>query len=247
MIKVLIIDDEEYAREIINEFLEKHENIYIAGNFSDGFSALKAIYELGPDLIFLDIQMPKLTGFEMLELIEDPPLIVFTTAFDEFAIKAFEQNAIDYLLKPFSQERFDEAVTKSKVRLNSADSSVDLNKLKIQLDKKEETINRIVVKTRKDIKIIPIDQVIYIEAQDDYVMIYLSNEKFLKQKTMSFYESNLPQKSFVRVHRSYIVKLDQIKSIEPYEKSNQILILNDDRKVPVSRAGLSKLKLLLDI
>ncbi|MCK4923156.1 MAG: response regulator, partial [Bacteroidales bacterium] len=104
MIKVLIIDDEEYAREIINEFLEKHENIYIAGNFSDGFSALKAIYELRPDLIFLDIQMPKLTGFEMLELIEDPPLIVFTTAFDEFAIKAFEQNAIDYLLKPVTPE-----------------------------------------------------------------------------------------------------------------------------------------------
>lgn len=247
MIKILIIDDEEYAREIIKEYLEKHEDIEITGDFADGFSALKAINERRPDLIFLDIQMPKLTGFEMLELIEEPPLIVFTTAFDEFAIKAFEQNAIDYLLKPFSQDRFNEAITKVKHRLNSADRSVDFTKLKIQLDKKKETINRIVVKTRKEIKIIPIDQILYIEAQDDYVMIYLSDEKFLKQKTMSFYENNLPSKSFVRVHRSYIVKLDQIKSIEPYEKSSQILILKDERKVPVSRAGLSKLKLLLDI
>jgi len=247
MIKVLIIDDEKFAREIILEYLEEHKDIVIDGEFSDGFSALKAINEQKPDLIFLDIQMPKLTGFEMLELLDVPPMIVFTTAYDKFAIKAFELNAIDYLLKPFSQERFNETISKAKARINSAWSNSAIKGLKDHLDTKAEAINRIVVKNRTEIKIIAIDQIVYIEAQDDYVMIYLSNEKFLKKKTMTFYEENLPAKSFVRVHRSYIVKIDQIKKIEAYEKSSQVIILNNDVKIPISRQGLANLKAVLDM
>ncbi|MCF8381617.1 MAG: LytTR family transcriptional regulator DNA-binding domain-containing protein [Bacteroidales bacterium] len=247
MIKVLIIDDEENAREIILEYLENYHDVEVAGEFADGFTALKAINELKPDLIFLDIQMPKLTGFEMLELMEDPPLVVFATAYDDFAIKAFELNAIDYLLKPFSLERFQETMSKAKARLNEKGSKSGIDDLMVHLDNKSETLNRIVVKTRSDIKIIAVEKIIYFEAQDDYVMIHLADAKFLKKKTMSFYEKNLPANTFVRVHRSYIVKIDQIKRIEPYEKSSQVLILNDDRKIPLSRQGLSNLKKIMDI
>ena len=247
MIKVLIIDDEINAREVIREYLTDHVDVEVLGEFSDGFSALKGIADVKPDLIFLDIQMPKLTGFEMLEILDVPPMIIFTTAFDEFAIKAFEQNAVDYLLKPFSHERFKEAIDKAKLRLGLNESTSVIKEFKSQLDKNEELINRIVVKTRHDIKIIPVEKIVYIEAQDDYVMIYLNNEKYLKKKTMAFYEKALSQKTFVRVHRSYIVKLDQIKSIAPYEKGSNILILNDGSKIAVSRTGLSKLKNLFDI
>ena len=247
MIKVLIIDDEEYAREVIREYLSGQDDIEISGDFSDGFSALKAIVELKPDLIFLDIQMPKLTGFEMLEIIDKPPMIIFTTAFDDYAIKAFEQNAVDYLLKPFSRDRFISAIDKARLRLELKDKVGNIEKLKSHLAQKNEIINRIVVKTRHEIKIIPVDEVVFIEAQDDYVMIYLKDEKYLKQKTMKFFEKSLSQKAFVRVHRSFIVKIDQIKSIEAYEKSSNILILNDGRKIPVSRTGRTTLKYVLDI
>ncbi len=247
MWKAIIIDDEAYAREIIKEYLVRHTDIEIAGEYADGFTGLKAINEIEPHLVFLDIQMPKLTGFEMLELMDNRPEIIFTTAFDQYAIRAFEENAIDYLLKPFGEDRFDEAVSKAIDRLESGVNVADNKKLEKHFAEKPETLNRIVVKNRGGIKVIPVDQIVCLEAQDDYVMIHLSGEKFLKQKTMRYFEDHLDVSKFLRVHRSYMVRIDQIRKIEPYEKSAGILILTDGRNIPVSRSGLSRLKEVLDI
>ena len=247
MWKAIIIDDENYAREIVKEYLRKHDEIEIAGEFSDGFTGLKAINELNPHIVFLDIQMPKLTGFEMLELIDKKPAIIFTTAYDQFAIKAFEENAVDYLLKPFAEDRFDEAVWKAVKRLETPGEENKVGRLEKHLDKTVEKLNRIVVKTRTGIKVIPVDHIVCLEAQDDYVMIYLEAEKYLKQKTMKYFEDHLDTLKFLRVHRSYIVKIDQIRKIEPYEKSAGILVMTDGRQIPVSRSGLSRLKEVLDI
>ena len=244
MIKVLIIDDEDFAREVIKEYLEDISEIEIIGELSDGFSGLKAINELNPDLVFLDVQMPKLSGFELLEVLEKKPMIIFTTAYDQYAIKAFEMNAVDYLLKPFSKERFDAAIQKVSEKKNLRNEDF-LSKLENSIDSKKEILNRIVVKSRNEIEVLAVDQVDYIEAQDDYVMIYTGEKKYLKQKTMNFFEKHLDSKTFLRVHRSYIVRLDRIQKIEPYEKSSSILVLKNGKKVPVSRSGLSKLKTVL--
>lgn len=247
MIKAIIIDDEELAREIVLDYLEDFPEITVVDQCGDGFSGLKAINEKKPDLIFLDIQMPKLTGFELLEVLDERPRIIFTTAYDQYAIQAFEENAVDYLLKPFSKDRFQAAVTKAIGLIKAGDTPEERIKLEKHFESKEDELNRIVVKSRKEIRIIPVNQIHYIEAQDDYVMIYLEKEKFLKQKTMKFFEDHLGAKDFVRVHRSYIVRIDRINRIEPYEKSTSVIILKDGRKIPVSRSGMIKLKGILDL
>jgi two-component system LytT family response regulator len=241
MIKALIIDDEDFAREVIKEYLEDHVEIEILGEFPDGFTGLKAINELHPDLVFLDVQMPKLSGFEILEVLDEKPMIIFTTAYDQYAIKAFEMNAVDYLLKPFSKDRFDAAIEKASEKKNKSNKE-SLSKLEKTIDNHKEILNRIVVKVRNEIEVLAVDKINYMEAQDDYVMIYTREKKYLKQKTMSFFEQHLDPELFLRVHRSYIVRIDDIQKIEPYEKSSSIIILKDGRKVPVSRTGLSKLK-----
>lgn len=246
MIRALIIDDEENARGIIREYLEDHPEVIVEGEYADGFSAFKAIQELNPELLFLDIQMPKLTGFEMLELMDKKPEIIFATAYDQYAIKAFEQNAVDYLLKPFSKSRFDDALKKAKERIRDAGGINPAGKLAEAMERSGEPLGRMVLKSRTGIRVASLDQVIFIEAQDDYVMVYLKDEKYLKQKTMQYFEDHLPGTDFLRVHRSYIVRLDQISRVEPYEKSSGIIVLKDGRKVPVSRAGLARLKDTLD-
>ncbi|MFW5644733.1 MAG: LytR/AlgR family response regulator transcription factor [Bacteroidota bacterium] len=247
MIKAVLIDDEEMAREIISDYLEDFEDIEVVAHCDDGFSGLKAIQDKNPDLVFLDVQMPKLTGFEMLEVLDEKPAIIFTTAYDQYAIQAFEQNAVDYLLKPFSPERFNAAVKKAISRIREGTERPEKEKLREHLDEKEEYKNRVVVKYRKEIRIIPVNQINYIEAHDDYVMIYTEKEKFLKQKTMKYFESHLDPGEFVRLHRSYIVRVDRIARIEPYEKSNFIVVLKDDKSLPVSKSGFTKLKSILDL
>jgi two-component system, LytTR family, response regulator len=250
MIKCIIIDDESLARELLKDYIMELGGIEIVAECSDGFSGLKAIQELDPQLLFLDIQMPKLTGFELIELLDKKPEIIFSTAYDQFAIKAFELNAVDYLLKPFSFERFSEAVDKASKRILSSDrnraSVQQVEKLKEHLDDSDGTINRVVAKTRNTIVVLPAFQILYIEAQDDYVMIYVNGAHYLKQKTLNYYEKHLDPKDFLRVHRSYIVRLDQISKIEPYEKSTYMLILKSGERVPVSRSGYSRLKDVLD-
>jgi two-component system, LytTR family, response regulator len=245
--RAVIIDDETLAREITKKYLSDNNNISVAAECSNGFEAIKTINELKPDLIFLDIQMPKLNGFEMLELLDDPPVIIFTTAYDQFALKAFEANAVDYLLKPYSRERFDEAIQKAVMRLQSKSSQTQLIKNLIeQSDSKKEFLERIVVKNGTRISIIPVENVSYIEAQDDYVMIHSAEGKMLKQKTMKFFSEHLDPKEFIRVHRSYIVALNRINKIELLEKDTYQLILNDKTIVPVSKTGYDKLREVLN-
>ncbi|KPL13990.1 MAG: LytR family transcriptional regulator [Bacteroides sp. SM1_62] len=245
MIKTIIVEDEKLARDLIKDYLENHEDFEMIGEYEDGFSGLKAINEMKPDLVFLDIQMPKLTGFEMLEVLEHHPAIIFTTAYDQYALKAFEHNALDYLLKPYSKDRFDEAVGKARERVQSGDAE-SINRLVEHREQLEEEIHRVVVKSRSKIHVIPVNDIIYLEAQDDYVMVYTRNSKHLKQKTMKFFEAHLPAEDFVRIHRSYIVRLSEISQMQLYEKESYIVILKNGVKLPVSKSGLPKLKKKLD-
>jgi len=245
-IKTLIVDDEELARSILREYLKSCPDIEVAGEFEDGFSALKAIRELKPDLVFLDVQMPKLNGFEVLELLDDMPGIVFTTAYDQYALKAFEINAVDYLLKPFSEERFRKAVGKAAGRLQ-AYKKAGFAGLKKHIEKTSGIISRVVVKNKGEIRVIPVPEIIFIEALDDYVMIFTNSGKFLKQKTLKHFEEHLPKDDFIRVHRSFIIRTDQLIRLEPYGKNSWIAVLKGSCKVSVSRSGYTLLKDILDI
>jgi len=244
--KAIIVDDEPLARSIVKEYLQKHPQLEVVQECNDGFEGLKAIQQHQPDLIFLDIQMPKINGFEMLELLEQTPGIIFTTAFDEYAIKAFEAHAIDYLLKPFNQDRFDKAITKwdEQKAMNTGTSTQDLLE---SASLSPSQSQRIVVKNGSKIKIIPVHDVFYLEAADDYVKIHTQEGYFLKNKTMSHFEQVLDGEQFVRSHRSYIVNVQQITRIDPYEKDNHVAILRSGAKVPVSRSGYGKLKEVLGL
>lgn len=246
MSKVVIIDDEPLARSIVKEYLLKHPQLEVAQECNDGFEGVKAIQQHQPDLIFLDIQMPKINGFEMLELIEQPPAVIFATAFDEFAIKAFEAHAIDYLLKPFNQDRFDKAISKWMEKNTTASEKSTQDLLETASQSPSQS-NRIVVKNGSKIKIIPVHDVLYLEAADDYVKVHTSEGYFLKNKTMSHFEQSLDSSQFVRSHRSYIVNVQQITRIDPYEKDNHVAILRSGVKVPVSRSGYVKLRAVLGL
>lgn len=243
MIKAILIDDEPLARFVLREHLQRFPQIEIAQECGDGFEAAKAIQQHGPQLLFLDIQMPKLNGFELLELLEGPPAVIFTTAFDEYALKAFEAAAVDYLLKPFSAARFDKAVQKF---LQDTPLSQNTKQLLAEPVLPEQS-NRIVVKTGGKIKIIPVADILYLEAADDYVKIYTADGAFLKNKTMGYFEKTLNPNLFVRTHRSYIINVQQITRIEPYEKEAYMGILKSSAQVPVSKSGYQKLKLVLGI
>lgn len=243
MIKAIIIEDEQPARELVKNYLKAYPDIELLGEFSDGFSGIKAINELHPDLVFLDIQMPKITGFEMLEILDAIPEIIFTTAYDQFAIKAFEMNAVDYLLKPFSRERFAQAIEKAVDRNAKKQSSVEnIKELKKQVQSNIDKLERVVVKTGSKIKVIPVEDIVWLESQDDYVMIYTSSGKYLKQETMKHFEEHLDPANFIRVHRSYIVRLDAIVQLELYEKGSYLAVLSTGAKVKVSDSGYKNLK-----
>ena len=241
--KTIIVDDEKLAREIIKKYLSEFNDFELAAECSNGFDAIKKINEIHPDIIFLDVQMPRITGFEMLELIENPPVIVFTTAFDHFAIKAFEVNAADYLLKPYSLERFAEAVEKAKKRLlHQPDQSKFVSKLIEANNNNLEALQRVVIKDGSSIAIVDASEIFSIEAMDDYVMIYTEDSKHIKKQTMKYFEQHLDNKMFVRAHRSYIVNLTKIKKIELLEKETYSLTLVNGSKVSASKAGYDVLK-----
>lgn len=245
-IRTIIIDDESLARQISKKYLSRHDNIEILAECSNGFDAIKKINELKPDIIFLDIQMPKLNGFEMLELIEDPPIIIFTTAYDHFAIKAFEVSAVDYLLKPFSEERFDQALTKAIKLMDDRFKQDDsIRNIIAEHDKKIETLERVVIKDGGKINIIPVSEIRWIEAQDDYVMIHSNQGKFLKQKTMKYFEDHLEETQFVRIHRSHIINLSFLQHLEQQESESYKIILKNGTELPVSKSGLARLKATL--
>jgi len=242
MIKTILIDDEPLARTIVREYLQSFPEVEIVAECNDGFEGVKAITQHKPALIFLDIQMPKINGFEMLELLENPPSVIFTTAFDEFAIKAFELHAVDYLLKPFSKDRFDRALNKW-LASRQEERAVAQAMLTATVQPDEKL--RIVVKKGSDIVIIPIAQVHYLEAFDDYVKIHTKDGFYLKKKTMSHFEQVLTPSQFVRVHRSYIINLQELTRIEPLEKDNHVALLRNGTRVPLSQSGYGKLKEVL--
>ena len=240
--KAIIIDDEPLARMMVKEYLQSYPHITVAEECNDGFEGIKAIQQHQPDLIFLDIQMPKINGFEMLELIDNPPQVIFTTAFEEYAIKAFDAHAADYLLKPFSKERFDKAMQKlQQQRINAVPDIVETAM--------QSTVpnNRIVVKDNGKIKIIPLVQVQWLEAADDYVKIITPEGSFLKKKTMQHFENSLPPQEFIRIHRSYIVNAALITRIDLHEKDSHLALLTTGAHLPVSKAGYAKLKEVLGI
>ncbi len=247
MIKVLIIDDEPLARSIVKEYLQNYEQIAVLEECRDGFEGVKAVMQHQPDLIFLDIQMPKINGFEMLELIEQPPAVIFTTAFDEFAIRAFEAHAVDYLLKPYSKERFDKALQKWLAQQANSTGAAFSPALLESADQTPLQQSRIVVKSNGKIKIIPVHDIQYIEAADDYVKIHTASGTHLKNKTMQYFERLLDVRQFVRTHRSYIVNIQQVTRIDPYEKESYIAVLHSGLKVPVSKTGYLKLKQVLGL
>ncbi len=240
---VLIIDDEPLARSIVKEYLFSFPDIHIVAECNDGFEGMKAILQYEPELIFLDIQMPKINGFEMLELIENPPAVIFTTAFDEFAIKAFELNATDYLLKPFSKERFDKALEKLLIQPVPKSSQAVIEAAAQSAGQQ----NRIVVKDGNKIKIIPVHQIHYLEAADDYAKIITKEGTFLKKRTMTFFEQSLATYHFVRIHRSYIVNTQLITRIDLYEKDSHLVLLSTGAKLQASKPGYARLREMFGI
>ena len=246
MIRAVLIDDEPLARDIVKYYLADYPDIEVVAECNDGFEGVKAIGLHKPDLIFLDIQMPKITGFEMLELIDERPVVIFTTAFDEFAIKAFEVNAMDYLLKPIEKSRFDLALSKLPVRLE-AEHADSTRALLETVTANPATSNRVVVKNNGVIKILAAADIHYIEADDDHVRLSTAEGMFVKNKTMSYLEQTLDPLVFIRIHRSYIINLSQVTKIELKEKDSYIVLLKSDIWLPVSKTGYMKLKSALGL
>jgi two-component system, LytTR family, response regulator len=241
-IKAIIIDDEQPARELIKVYLQDHPQIELIGEAKNGFEGAKLINELLPDLVFLDIQMPKIDGFELLELIDRQPAIIFCTAFDQYAMKAFDKKASDYLLKPFTKERFREALEK----INTSGPSDEKVELPSAIDYRNP-LTRVVVKDRKEIVIIDVEKIHYLVAQDDYVEIHTAEGKWLKQQTMKYFEKALDQTKFVRVHRKFLLNLNQLSKLDKLGKDTHIAVLKSGVNISVSNSGYKILKEQLGI
>lgn len=243
-LRVLIVDDEELARQIVREYAHESGGIEIVGECSDGFDAVKAIGELKPDLVFLDVQMPKLDGFEVLELADPRPTVVFITAYDQYAMRAFDAHAIDYLLKPFDLTRFQTALERAHARLGAPTASAA--RLAAAARPPDRKLGRIVVKDGSKVHLIQVDRLDYIEAQDDYISLYSEGGSYLKQQTISGIEEQLDPTRFIRIHRSYIVNVERIIRVEPYSRDSRVVVLRDGTQIPVSRSGVARLKAVLN-
>lgn len=243
-IGALIVDDEDLARQVIRELLSAHPEIEILAECANGFEAVKTFTERKPDLIFLDVQMPKLTGFDVLELIGTDVPVIFVTAYDQYAMRAFDVHAVDYLLKPIGRERFEAALERAKGRL--AEKMPSAQELAAAARPPQQYLDRLVVRDGTRVTLIPVAKLDYAEAQDDYVALASSGKKHLKQQTIASLEACLDPNGFVRIHRSYIVNLERVVRIEPYGKDSRLAILSDGARLPVSRAGYARLKALLD-
>jgi two-component system, LytTR family, response regulator len=249
----VIVDDEELARALMREYVASCAGVEILAECANGFEAVKAISEKKPDLVFLDVQMPKLDGFEVLELIGQEVAVIFVTAFDQYAMRAFDEHAVDYLLKPFSLERFQKALERARRRLGENASSnpkgpqtPHATELARAARPPREYLQRIVVKDGARVHIIPVERLDYAEAQDDYVSLHSQGKSYLKEQTISSLEAALDPERFVRIHRSAIVNLERVEKIEPYAKDSRIAVLSDGAQLPVSRAGYERLRALLD-
>ena len=249
-LRALVVDDEAPARSLLREYLSAHADIEVAAECANGFEAVKAAAELSPDLVFLDVQMPKLDGFEVLELLDPRPAVIFCTAYDEYALKAFEVNAVDYLLKPFGRERLAEALARVRERRGSAGAAparpgASASALATAARPAGQHAVRLVVRDGANVHVVGLDALDYLEAQDDYVAIHSSGKTWLKHATLAEVADGLDPARFVRVHRSYVVPVERIARLELYAKDSRIAILHDGRELPVSRAGYARLRELM--
>jgi two-component system LytT family response regulator len=242
---VVVVDDEAPARALLREYLSAHPDVTVSGECANGFEAVKAIAEARPDVVFLDVQMPKLDGFEVLELLDPGPVVVFCTAYDEYALRAFEVHAADYLLKPFGRERLAEALTRVRSRLaepGARPAAPAARALATAARPSGRWMERLLVKDGAKVTVIPIDQVDYLEAQDDYVEIHAQGKTWLKNETLAVLAEGLDPERFVRVHRSFVLNLERLARLEPYAKDSRVAVLHDGRQLPVSRAGYARLR-----
>ena len=243
-LRVVIVDDEPLARAVIREFLKSHPGVEVAAECGNGFDAVKAVSELSPDLMFLDVQMPKLDGFEVLELLGREIPVVFTTAFDKYALRAFDVHAVDYLLKPFDENRFAEALSRARARIQ-AKETMPVEELVAEARPRQAPLERVLIRDGSQVHVIPVERIDYVEAQDDYVCFKADGKDYLKDQTMAAVETSLDPTRFVRIHRSYLLNIDRIARVELYAKDSRVAILRDGRRLPVSRAGYARLAKLL--
>lgn len=244
LLRVVIVDDEPLARAVIREFLTSHPGVEVVAECGNGFDAVKAVSELSPDLMFLDVQMPKLDGFEVLELLGREIPVVFTTAFDKYALRAFDVHAVDYLLKPFDEKRFAEALSRARARIQ-AKETMPVEELVAEARPRQAPLERVLIRDGSQVHVIPVERIDYVEAQDDYVCFKADGKDYLKDQTMAAVETALDPTRFVRIHRSYLLNIDRIARVELYAKDSRVAILRDGRRLPVSRAGYVRLSKLL--
>lgn len=243
-LEVIVVDDEAPARELLREFLAAYSDLEVVAECANGFEAVKAVHELSPDLMLLDVQMPKLNGLEVLELLDSPPAVIFTTAFEEHALRAFELHAVDYLLKPFSPERLAEALARARDRLERGEKQ-PLAELAAARRPAGEPLRRVLVREGARIHVIPCREIDYVEAQDDYVVFHAQGRVLRKKQTLTELTGLLPPESFVRIHRCYLLHLERLERLEPYSRGSHVALLDDGTRLPVSRSGYRRLRDLL--
>jgi two-component system LytT family response regulator len=244
MMRIAIVDDEEPARKVLREYLDSYDDIEIVAECANGFEVVKVVTDLKPDLLLLDIQMPKLDGFEVLELIGREVGVIFVTAYDKYALQAFEVHAVDYLLKPFTANRLREALDRAKARLQ-AKQLLPIEDLTRTARPDGPHSERILIRDGANVHVIPLSKIDYVEAQDDYVCFRSEGKRYLKQQTLSDLESVLDPSQFVRIHRSYILNIERLAKLELYAKDSHAAILRDGTRLPVSRSGYVRLNSLL--
>ncbi|MFZ6742072.1 LytR/AlgR family response regulator transcription factor [Undibacterium sp. JH2W] len=244
-LQVLIVDDEELARRLSMEYLRSHVDLEVIGECETGLEAVDAISKLHPDLVLLDIQMPQLTGLEVLEMTGRRSGVIFTTAYDQYALKAFDLHAVDYLLKPFSQQRFDEAISKAR-KLLAQETSSSTQALETLLTQQSEKLQRLLIRDRGQVHVVPLESIDYVEAQDDYILIHAAGKSYMKTQSLSELEAQLDASKFVRVHRSFMVQITAVQAMEKISKDSQVAILKNGMQVPVSRAGNERMRALLN-
>ena len=243
-LRIAIVDDEDLARGVVREYLAGIPDVDVVAECANGFEAVKAVSELQPDLLILDVQMPKLTGFEVLELVGRDVAVVFVTAYDQYAIRAFEVHAVDYLLKPFSAERLAAAIDRVRERLGHGDV-VPVHELAASARPAREHTRRVLVRDGSRVHVLPVEKIEYVQAQDDYVCFRCEGKEYLKEQTLGDLETSLDPARFVRIHRSFVLNLDRLARVELDERENRVAILNDGRRLPISRAGYARLSALL--
>jgi two-component system LytT family response regulator len=239
-LRIVIVDDEELARGVLREYLTGMPGVQIVAECANGFEAVKAVAEFRPDLLLLDVQMPKLDGFEVVELVGRDVAVVFVTAYDEFALRAFDVHAVDYLVKPFSAERLGEAIDRAQARIGQR-GRLPIRELAAATRSSAAPASRVLVRDGSKVHVIPMQKIDYVQAQDDYVCFASEGKEYLKDQTLADVEASLDPAKFVRIHRSFLLNIDRLVRVDIDARENRVAVLADGRRLPVSRGGYTRL------